>query len=66
MVEPRLCVTVTVTFRDDPKLEELLEQMNPDSINGIESKAIVPEDEYLIESFDGELLLYSQPLSLPY
>lgn len=48
IVDPRLCMTVTVTFRDDPRLADLLE-WNGTSRDDSNAAA----EEYMIESFDG-------------
>lgn len=58
LIEPRLCVTVTITFRDDLRLEELLESLASSStattLNNDKSLALDDDDEYMIESFDGK------------
>lgn len=56
LINPRLCITITLTFRDDPRLLDLLERVD----RGIEETIInetkqsnLDEDEYMVESFDG-------------
>lgn len=51
---PRACLTLTLTFRDDPRLEDLLERTSVRrSLDGAPADIVAEEDEYMIESFDG-------------
>lgn len=58
-MEPRLCLTVTTTFHDDPRLADLLQSHSTDSLEvdgqppGRDGGTPDPDDEYLVESFDG-------------
>ncbi|KAL8284219.1 hypothetical protein RQP46_004968 [Phenoliferia psychrophenolica] len=58
LIQPKLCLTVTVTFRDDPRLLELLERPSAKrgSVGAVADTA-VDDDEYMIESFDDVNLL---------
>ena len=54
LVQPKLCLTVTMTFRDDPRLMELLERTSAKRASiGAVADVPVDDDEYMIESFDG-------------
>lgn len=47
-------MTLTLTFRDDPRLEDLLERTSARrSLDGAPADIVAEEDEYMIESFDG-------------
>lgn len=57
---PKLAVTVTVSFRDDPKLDKILSIQNTKvATNGAEEdtelqRANEEEEEYMDDSYDGE------------
>jgi hypothetical protein len=51
--EPRACLTVTVSFRDDPRLLAVFSPEGHPTPNG---DAEFGDDDYLIETFDGGLV----------
>lgn len=56
LVEPRLSVVVTVTFRDDPRLGDLLMRNGIRRVSVDDGKVdlVGEEEEYMLESFDGQ------------
>ncbi|ORY77627.1 TRAPP trafficking subunit Trs65-domain-containing protein [Leucosporidium creatinivorum] len=76
LVSPRLCLTITATLRDDPRLTDLLERArtptghsrNPSGVNGggkTLEELMAEEEEYLVESFDDVNLLSSLSGAFP-
>lgn len=60
LTNPRLSITVTITFRDEPRLFELLlrteEAEKTGQVDGRRmsiQEAVSEADEYMVESFDG-------------
>lgn len=73
---PKLCLTLTITYRDDPRLVDLLERTSAavqqarsarrdsregsprhaskPSLSEILAREALEEDEYMVESFDGQ------------
>ncbi|KAK4048988.1 hypothetical protein OIO90_005623 [Microbotryomycetes sp. JL221] len=77
LASPRLCLTITITFRDDPRIADLLERTSTSATAGSAKKTsfqdiLQEEDEYIVESLDDVNLLaglsksfQAPPLHLP-
>ncbi|GAA5860758.1 hypothetical protein JCM1840_001954 [Sporobolomyces johnsonii] len=78
-VEPKLALTINITFRDDPKLGTLIERARRDDVageggegGGSSADEVLEEEDYMDESYDDVNLLSalspvsSIPLHLPF
>ncbi|KAM0753351.1 hypothetical protein T439DRAFT_354775 [Meredithblackwellia eburnea MCA 4105] len=58
LLRPKVCLTVSLTFRDDPRLVEVLERTRAKRMSvGALGPEPAEDDEYLVESFDDVNLL---------
>ncbi|KAM0791827.1 hypothetical protein ACM66B_004086 [Microbotryomycetes sp. NB124-2] len=62
LMAPKLCLTVTMTFRDDPRIADLLERTSTQAVNGSGNRPsladiLQEEDDYIVESLDDVNLL---------
>ncbi|KAK4046929.1 hypothetical protein OIV83_005720 [Microbotryomycetes sp. JL201] len=62
LMAPKLCLTVTMTFRDDPRIADLLERTSTRAVDGSDNRPsladiLQEEDDYIVESLDDVNLL---------